>query len=108
MSAPAMEVSGMVFLSKARPTLTRPSAGQWQLTLRAVHRIASLKVEPWLLIWTGDAAKAFHDANASELVAGKPLQIHAHQIRAHGTGPYCEIHAAIDHIEIHHHDELAA
>lgn len=98
MSAPAMHIEALLFLSKAAPRLTRTSDGTDQLTLLAVHRIAQHQTEPWRLVWTGAQAKDFHDAYAAELTPGRPIRIQAHQLRAHTTGPYTEIVASVDSI----------
>ena len=102
MSAPALHVSGMLFLSRAKPQMTRTASGVPQLSLLAVHRIATHQTEPWRLVWTGPDAEAFYALRQADLTPGRPIHITANQLRSHTVGVFSEIVAHITHIEIHH------
>lgn len=56
-----MQHTGMLFLSKARPSAGKDSKGEFTLQFFAVDRIGPYLVEPWRLLWTGPQAQAFFE-----------------------------------------------
>lgn len=96
-----MKATGMLFLSRGRPQLTRTADGTHQLLLRAVHRIGQRQTEPWTLIWTGEDAHAFYTAHANTLQPGQPLQVTAKNLRTHSYGHLLvEIQAQVERCEL--------
>lgn len=93
----AMQATGMLFMSRATPQLTRDASGEPQLLLRTVHRASKHHTEAWTLFWRGQAAADFHAANAADLTAGQPLQVSVNNVRTHQVGPYLsEVHARVE------------
>jgi hypothetical protein len=92
----AMKATGLVFMSRSTPLLTRDANGEPQLLLRAVHRAGKHHTEAWTLFWRGQAAADFHAQHAAELTAGQPLHITASQLRTHQVGHLAEIQAHIE------------
>lgn len=102
-----MQVSGLLFMSRAKPTLTRTPDGAALLCILAVHRISQRQTEPWRLTWLGTDAEAFFTRQRDALQPGCPLRVQAHQLRAHAVAGFAEIHAACSRIEVLPHDQPA-
>ena len=92
----AMKATGLVFMSRSTPSLTRDASGEPQLLLRTVHRAGKYHTEAWTLVWRGQAAADFHARHAAELTAGQPLQVTATNLRTHQVGHLAEIQAHIE------------
>ncbi|MFZ2309624.1 MAG: hypothetical protein WAW73_09415 [Rhodoferax sp.] len=97
-----MNATGMLFLANARPVTTTAADGTFTLTLRAMDRIGPHQVEPWLITWPGDAARAFWAAHASQMRPGQPITVQARCVRPWSIGRHLapEIHAQATHIEL--------
>ncbi len=91
-----MKATGLVFMSRSTPSLTREAGGEPQLLLRVVHRAGKHHTEAWTLFWRGQAAADFHARHAADLTAGQPLSITATHLRTHQVGPLAEIQAHIE------------
>lgn len=94
MSAPALSLQAMLFLSKAAPVFKPAADGVPQLTLRAVHRIGQHQTEAWTLVLSGPEADYWHQHRV-KLQPGTPLNVHAHQLRAHSVAGLAEIVAHV-------------
>lgn len=90
-----MKATGMLFLSRTQPSLTKDSRGEWSVTLLCVDRIANHQTEPWKLIWKGQDAANWLDANKARLTAGTPLAVITENIRTHTMGRITEITAKV-------------
>lgn len=88
-----MKATGMLFLSRTPPALTKDSKGEWAVTLLCVDRIANHQVEPWRVIWKGQQAANWLDANRSHLTPGTPLTVTTENLRTHTMGRSTEITA---------------
>lgn len=83
----------MLFLSRTPPALTKDNRGEWTVTLLCVDRIANHQVEPWKLIWKGQQAADWFDANKPKLQPGTVLCAVVDNIRTHTMGRMTEITA---------------
>ena len=82
-----MRHTGMLFLSKARPSAGKDSKGQFTLQFFAVDRIGPYLVEPWRLLWTGPAAQHFYETHGADGPgAGTALRVHCSNARAYQGG----------------------
>ena len=88
-----MNAYGQLFLSKTPPALTKDSRGEWTVTLLCVDRIANHQTEPWKLIWKGQQAADWLDANRPKLQPGAVLCAVVDNIRTHTMGRMTEITA---------------
>lgn len=88
-----MKAAGMLFLGRAPVTLAKDSRGEWTVTLLCVDRIANHQVEPLKLIWKGQQAADWFDANKPKLQPGAVLCAVADNIRTHTMGRMTEITA---------------
>lgn len=88
-----MKATGMLFLSRTPPALTKDSKGEWTVTLLCVDRIANHQVEPWKLIWKGQQAANWLDSHKAHLTPGTPLAVITENIRTHTMGRITEITA---------------
>lgn len=90
-----MKATGMLFLSRTPPTLTKDSRGEWSVTFVCVDRIANHQVEPWRLIWKGQQAANWLDANKAKLTPGTPLAVITENLRTHTMGRFAEVTAKV-------------
>jgi hypothetical protein len=90
-----MKATGMLFLSKTPPALTKDSRGEWTVTLLCVDRIANHQTEPWKLIWKGQQAANWLDANRPKLQPGAVLRVGVENMRTHSVGRITEITAKV-------------
>lgn len=81
-----MHHTGILILSKTRPLAGPVAGGVFQLQLFAFDRQGPLQVEPWRLVWTGEAAHRTWLASAAKFTPGTPLQVTAERARAHQCG----------------------
>lgn len=82
-----MRHTGMLFLSKARPSAGKDSKGQFTLQFFAVDRIGPFLVEPWRLLWMGPQAQEFFEQQQQAgFVPGTPLNVTCTHARAHVAG----------------------
>ena len=89
-----MRASGLLFLSKTRPSPQTAADGTFALQLFAYDRIGPHQVESWAVLWSGAAARAFWQAHQGELRPGCAIQVDALRMRAHAQGRAVpEIHA---------------
>jgi hypothetical protein len=93
--------TGMFFLARQRPSVDHTSDGEFRLSLRVNDNQGQHRVEPYLVTWTGNAAKNWWQEHQNHLQAGQPLALELHNPRAfprmHG-GP--ETHAAVIRCEL--------
>lgn len=97
--------TGLLHVPKhARPRTTTAADGTFQLTLPLRDNQGTHRVEPWLVLWTGDEAKAWWQANGAALAPGSSLVVTLTHLRAHGTtgrfGEAPEIHARVQRLEL--------
>lgn len=90
-----MKAAGMLFLSRTPPCMAKDGKGEPTLTLLCVDRIANHQVEPWKLVWKGQAAVDFHRAHAQQLVPGAPLSVVADNMRTRTFGHMAEVTARV-------------
>lgn len=90
-----MKAAGMLFLSRTPPSLSKDAKGEPTLTLLCVDRIANHQVEPWKLVWKGQAAVNFMRAHAQQLVPGAPLSVVTENLRTHTFGMRSEMSARV-------------
>lgn len=96
-----MRATGMLFLSKTRPTSQTATDGTFALQLYAVDRIATHQVEPWVVLWSGAEAQAFWAAHRGQLVPGTAINVQTVRMRSHVVGRAIpEIHAVAECIEL--------
>lgn len=93
-------LDGTFFLTKTKPLASKVADGVFQLQLFTVDRQGPHKVEPHRFIWTGPPAQLFWNLREDALLAGTPLQVHAHNPRAHATGRSTEIVSHVISCEI--------
>lgn len=86
-----MKATGILFLSRTPPCLTKDSKGEWTVTLLCVDRIANHQVEPWRVIWKGQQAANWLDTHISQLTPGTPLAVITENLRTHNMGRFSEI-----------------
>ena len=90
-----MKAEGMLFLSRTPPSMAKDVKGEPTLTLLCVDRIANHQVEPWKLIWKGQAAVDFWRGHGKQLVPGTPLSVVTQNLRVHTFGRMAEITARV-------------
>ncbi len=90
-----MQATGMLFMSRAKPQLTRDSTGVPQLLLLTVHRLANHQTEAYTLIWRGQDAADFYRTHAAELTPGQPLAVTLDKLRTHVVGHQTEVRAHV-------------
>lgn len=96
-----MEATGLLFLSKTRPSQQRAADGTFAMQLYAVDRIGTHQVEPWVVLWSGAPAEAFWSAHHEQLRPGCALRVRAERMRAHTMGRAVpEIHAVAAAVEL--------
>jgi hypothetical protein len=90
-----MLATGMLFLSKTAPLVTRATDGTFCLTLLAFDRIAPQQVEPWRINWAGMAAESFWLSSKGDLKPGQPITVALERIRTFTNGRHggAESHA---------------
>jgi hypothetical protein len=96
-----MHATGMLFLNRTKPIANTLPDGRFQLMLFALDRIAPHQVEPWVLIWVGNAAQAFWLEHRAALLPGTALQVHSQRVRSfvvRGCAP--EIHAHVQSLQL--------
>lgn len=86
-----MKAAGMLFLSRTPPSMAKDAKGEPTLTLLCVDRIANHQVEPWKLVWKGQAAVDFWRGHAAQLLPGAPLAVVTENMRTHSFGRMSEI-----------------
>jgi len=88
--------------SKARPVATVATDGTFVLTMLAYAPIYTDIKDAWLLIWTGQAAQAWWEQHAADLVPGVMLLAGVDLVRPFYSGGLfgAEIHAAVSSIQI--------
>jgi hypothetical protein len=99
MEAP-MKANGILFLSRTKPIVRKTSHGEFMLTLCTVNRIATHQTEAYRLVWTGEQAEAFYNAQKDNLIPGAVLHVDLYDIRTHTiaigqnelTAKVCTIH----------------
>jgi len=100
-----MRVEATLYLSKS--ALARASfsaAGGFSITCRAFDRSEPSAVEPWVLVFCGDAALAFWAAHQADMVAGAQVQIVASRVvcqQAKGKNS-AEIKATVTAMQVNH------
>lgn len=90
-----MKAAGMLFLSRTPPSMAKDAKGEPTLTLLCVDRIANHQVEPWKLVWKGQAAVDFWRGHAAQLQPGTPLAVVTQNMRVHTFGRMAEITARV-------------
>lgn len=96
-----MRATGMLFLSKTRPSVQQAADGTFALQIYAVDRIGAHQVEPWVVLWAGAEAAAWWDAHRAQLVPGAAITVHTTRLRSHIVGRAMpEIHAHAERIEL--------
>lgn len=90
-----MKATGMLFLSRTTPSLSKDGKGEPTLTMLCVDRIANHQVEPWKLVWKGQAAVDFWHAHRAMLLPGTPLAVVADNLRTHHFGRMTEVTARV-------------
>lgn len=90
-----MKAAGMLFLSRTPPSLSKDAKGEPTLTLLCVDRIANHQVEPWKLVWKGQAAVDFWRGQSAQLQPGTPLAVVTENLRVHTFGRMAEITARV-------------
>ena len=91
-----MYAQGTLYMSRTAPLAVRAADGTFQLSLLLMDRIGPHCVEPWRVVWTGEAARAWWQANQGALQPGQALQVQACGMRAfvaNGRAP--ETHARV-------------
>ena len=61
----------------------------------SVDRIANHQVEPWKLVWKGQAAVDFWRGHATQLQPGAPLAVVTQNMRVHTFGRMAEVTARV-------------
>lgn len=90
---------GLFFLQKTKPLVTRSAAGQFQLQLFVVDRIASMQVEAWELLVPGELGEAFWARHQAQLVPGAAIRASVDRIRSHNRPRGSVIHGVAIAIE---------
>ena len=90
-----MKATGMLFLSRTPPSLTKDGRGDWSVTLLCVDRIANHQTEPWKLIWKGQNAANWLHTHKANLTPGAALAVITDNIRTHTMGRITEITAKV-------------
>lgn len=96
-----MRATGLLFLSKTRPSSQTATDGTFALQLYAVDRIGTHQVEPWVVLWSGARAEAFWAAHQGDLRPGCAIRVDALRMRAHTQHRAVpEIHAVAASVEL--------
>lgn len=96
-----MQATGLLFLSKTRPTIKSATDGTFSVLIYAYDRIVQHQVESWLVLWSGEDAKAFWESNQPNLRPGTAIEVNAMRMRAHVQGRAVpEIHAVASSIKV--------
>lgn len=77
-----MHATGTLFMSKARPEVTREH-GQFRLVLLLLDNLGITGKEAYRVRWEGPEAEAFWNAHQRDLVAGAVLQVELTHLRAY-------------------------
>jgi len=103
-----MIASGTLYLGKQTPQATTAADGQFGLSMLAYDRQGYKHVEPWRLVWVGQAAKDWHAAHASHLKPGTPIEVQATHLRLINGGGRCagpELLVQVTSLRISTHNE---
>ena len=95
-----MTAAGMLFLSRGGVRLTHDGKGEPTLTLHCVDRIANYQVEPWALLWKGQAAADFYAMHGDKLTPGAPMVVQVQNLRSHTAGRTVEITARVTQLTL--------
>lgn len=90
-----MKAAGMLFLSRTPPSMAKDAKGEPTLTMLCVDRIANHQVEPWKLVWKGQAAVDFWRSHSAHLQPGAALAVVAQNMRVHTFGRMAEVTARV-------------
>lgn len=94
--------TGLFFLARQRPMAETLPDGTFRLTLHVRDKQAEHRVEPYVAVWAGNAAKSWWQEHGSRIQAGQPLALELHNPRCYvasrDIGP--EIHAAVLRCEL--------
>jgi hypothetical protein len=93
--------SGTLYLGRTRPATQRAADGTFALQLFAYDRLNPAQAEPWVVLWSGEAARAFWADHAAALIPGAAIRVQAARLRAHVVGRTMpEIHAVAGGVEV--------
>ena len=95
-----MKATGMLFMGRTPPALTKDGKGQWVVTLLCVDRIANHQVEPWKLVWKGQQAAVWLDMHRAQLKPDAPLAVMADNLRTRAVGAFSEITARVSFLTL--------
>lgn len=78
-----LTATGIVYLGKQRPQTSIGADGTWSVTLRVVDRTGVHERTPWLLVFSGEPARAWWALEGHMAEAGDGLQVELERIRLH-------------------------
>lgn len=93
--------TGMFFVARKPPTTGTAPDGAFQLTLLVKDNQGDHKVEPYVVKWTGNAAKNWWQEHHQHLQPGQPLALELHNPRSFvGARGAPETHAVVLRCEL--------
>lgn len=98
-----MTATGLLYLAKTAPLPVTTADGHFLLTLHALDRLGTHKVEGWRITVRDDAARDLWQQHQQQLCPGQPIRVvQASQLRTlpNGLGGAPEIHAMAERIEL--------
>ena len=70
-----MLATGTLYLTSHAPVATRALDGTFTLSIRAVDRIGTNHLEPWIVTWSGMAAESFWLQNQHGLTTNAAINV---------------------------------
>lgn len=100
-----LQHTGICHLSKGRPLITTAADGTWSVSLRVFDRQGPMRVEPWLITFTGAEAHAWWDREGHTLEPGDTVRVELQRARVHSVsldrhGIASELHAQVVRLDI--------
>lgn len=78
-----LQATGTVFLTKQRPQTGVSDDGTYTVSLRVIDRVGVHERTPWILLFSGDAARAWWALEGHMAEAGDGLEVTLERIRLH-------------------------
>lgn len=92
--------TGLFFVARQKPTTRQTPEDNFQLELRVVDNQGQHKVEPYLVTWTGNAAKNWWEEHQRHLQPGQPVALELVNPRSFPIARSAEIHAIVTRCEL--------
>lgn len=78
-----LQATGTVFMTKQRPQTSVAEDGTYTVSLRVIDPVGTHERTPWVLLFSGDAARNWWAAEGHMAEAGDGLEVTLERIRLH-------------------------